>query len=91
MLGAGLGVWHFQLGLRGFMVFRAHEPVSSWLVMLCGLFLTLPASLLGLGVPVVAGLMLLGGAVTSTAAFAAFDGAGVWEGALYLGGPMLLI
>lgn len=69
-IGIIVGIWHGFIGLRGLWVFREHEPLSSWIVILTGPLSMLPATLLavfrrpwGASWLIGGGLLSLGGVV----------------------------
>lgn len=48
LLGALIGGWHFYFGTISIFVFHENEPFSSWLIVVSGPILTLPAYLVGI-------------------------------------------
>ena len=64
-----LGVWHLGLALQAIFVFRAGEPLVSWISIIAGPVCTLPAAVLALFSRRWGGFCLSGSAVISFAAF----------------------
>ena len=65
MVGLVLGIWHFRLALTSIFLFKAGEPVSSWLAMVTGPCLTLPAILLAIFKERIGGFLLIVGGLVS--------------------------
>lgn len=63
--GVAIGIWHFGLVLPAIFLFRADEPIASWLALLLGPFSTLPAVILALFKNRVGGLWLISGGIIS--------------------------
>jgi hypothetical protein len=92
MLAAlALGVWHLGLGIRAMFVFRSGEPITSWIVILCGPLSTLPAVIVSCFRRRTAGYWLILGAVISFVALIISE-SGLTENSLpflwMMAGPM---
>ena len=65
-----LGVWHANLALQAILVFRAGEPIVSWIAILTGPASTLPAALVAVVAKRGGGYWLVGGGILSFLVFA---------------------
>ena len=68
--GIALGVWHLKLAIEAIFVFRAGEPIISWIAILSGPASTLPAALAALFTKRGGGYWLVGGGFFSFLIFA---------------------
>jgi hypothetical protein len=69
-----LGIWHLTLALQAIFVFRAGEPIVSWIAILCGPASTLPAALLAIFSRRAGAYWLIGGGIISFLVFAIGEG-----------------
>ena len=67
--GFAVGVNHLGIGLEGVFVAKAHEPLSAWIFLFTGPFLTLPATILAFFLPRAGAILLICGAFISHASF----------------------
>src|SRR4029453_7786577 len=70
LAGIALGVWHLNLALQAIFVFRADEPIFSWIAILTGPASTLPAALVAFFAKRIGGYWLVGGGLLSFLVFA---------------------
>src|SRR5664279_476717 len=64
-IGVALGLWHLRLALSAIFVFRAGEPLSSWLFIVSGPGSTLLCTLVAAWRPILGGSILIGLAIAS--------------------------
>lgn len=74
VLAVALGLWHMRLALDAILVFRAGEPWTSWIAVLCGFVSTLPAAILSFFLRRTAGYWLIGNAVVALGVLAMEEG-----------------
>jgi hypothetical protein len=68
VVGFSLGVWQLPTGLRAFFVLSGRDRASDWILIITGYFLTIPAALLTIARPTLAGwVFVVAGASSSIA------------------------
>ncbi len=69
-VGVAAGLWHWKTAERALFLFRNDEPLASWIVLVSGPGLTLPATGVALFSRSAGGYLLVGGGIVSLVAFA---------------------
>lgn len=94
VFGILIGAWHLYFGTFSIFVFRENEPILSWLTIMSGPILTLPAVLIGITKPRISSWCLFCGSTLSLffmGVSEGFHGGYLLRFAVYVNLPMYIL
>jgi hypothetical protein len=92
--GIALGIWHLLLAMKAIFLFKTGEPFSSWLAIVAGPCMTLPAIIVSCFKDKMGGILLIIGGLVSLISISVnvhFDRETIFPFSYMISAPMLAI